>query len=373
MPLQVVPSNGKEQVTLSSFLRRTLPVLPLYARPPTWRLWLWQLCCGGLHGSAMAVIATTGSLLKAMLDSPDLDKRCMALMDVGLMLGTAIYQVTFTARRAQTRRMLEDLVVLAEELEADATADDLQDLRATVKGMRAVRNVTAFFVVTIPSLMLIAPVLTGELAMTFYPRPTGVLWYLVCVAQDVGTVTCPLCVNAIMFTLLLVSNGSASLARCISRRLQTCHGERAMVRMAHLHRQLLEIGDSVATTYYPTLFVLVSGLLATSLLATFNVATGSFDSYTAMLVPAPLLFYYNIASISENLATSTEDVGEGVWGSAWTEEDVKARRVLLNMMTRAQKACSVRVPILGDVTLPVFKDSMRQWYSFLQMIRSING
>jgi hypothetical protein len=32
----------------------------------------------------------------------------------------------------------------------------------------------------------------------------------------------------------------------------------------------------------------------------------------------------------------------------------------------------VSVPLLGAVTLPVFMDSMRQWYSFLQMIRNVN-
>ncbi|XP_052127307.1 uncharacterized protein LOC127750247 [Frankliniella occidentalis] len=364
---------GPSGAVLSSFLRRTLPVLPLHARPANWRVWLWQMLCGGRHGAALAAVATAGSLLKAALDSPDLDKRCLALMDVALMLGTMIYQVTFTSRRAQTRRMLEDLVVLAEELEADATEDDLQDLRATVRGMRAVRNVTAFFVVTIPSIMIMGPVLTGELAMSFYPKPQGVLWYLVCLTQDVATVTCPLCVNAIVFTLLLVSSGAASLARTISRRMQTCSGEQAVLRMARAHHLLMDLGDRMATTYYLTLFVLISGLLATSLLATFNVATGSFETYTALLVPAPLLFYYNIATISDNLATSTLGVSEGVWGSPWTEESVPVRRVILNMMTRAQKACSVRVPLLGGVTLPVFKDSMRQWYSFLQMIRSVNG
>ncbi|KAK3930688.1 Odorant receptor 9a [Frankliniella fusca] len=201
----------------------------------------------------------------------------------------------------------------------------------------------------------------------------GALWYVVCLVQDVATVTCPLCVNAIMFTLLLVCSGAASLARTIGRRMQSCAGGGAVLRMARAHGVLVGLGDRMAAAYYPTLFVLISGLLATSLLATFNVATGSFETYTAFLVPAPLLFYYNIATISDNLATSTMAVCEAAWGSPWTEEGVPERRVVLNMMTRAQKACSVRVPLLGEVTLPVFKDSMRQWYSFLQMIRSING
>lgn len=41
----------------------------------------------------------------------------------------------------------------------------------------------------------------------------------VCICQCIGTVTCPLCVNAIMFTLLMVSSSAAALCRCISGRM----------------------------------------------------------------------------------------------------------------------------------------------------------
>lgn len=86
--------------------------------------------------------------------------------------------------------------------------------------MRKTRNVTAFVVVTIPTLMVVSPLLTGELTMSFYPKPEGAFWYFVCLCQTIGTVTCPLSVNAIIFSLLLVSHGTAALVNCIAIRME---------------------------------------------------------------------------------------------------------------------------------------------------------
>ncbi|XP_034253719.1 odorant receptor 49b [Thrips palmi] len=129
----------------------------------------------------------------------------------------------------------------------------------------------------------------------------------------------------------------------------------------------------MADTYYPTLFCLITGLLSTTLMGTYKLTAGIFDAYTAMIVPGALLFYFNITSISDTLAIATVDVGDAVWGSQWTEEDIPVRRLVLNMMTRAQKPGAARVPILGTVDLPSYKAAMNQWYSFLQLIRSLNG
>lgn len=171
----------------------------------------------------------------------------------------------------------------------------------------------------------------------------------------------------------------------------------------------MDVANLMADTYYPTLFCLITGLLSTTLMGTYKLTAGIFDGYTAMIVPGALLFFFNISSISDTLAIATGDVGDAVWGSPWTEEGVPVRRsgppgrrsapsqcrvlrnasgsewlpsvsssapasrMVLNMITRSQKPSAARVPFLGNVDLPSFKDAMNQWYSFLQLIRSLNG
>lgn len=55
-----LPANA----VLSSFLKLVLPILPLYEKPKSLRMKIWQICCGGKHGSAIALVAATGSFLK---------------------------------------------------------------------------------------------------------------------------------------------------------------------------------------------------------------------------------------------------------------------------------------------------------------------
>jgi hypothetical protein len=99
-----------------------------------------------------------------------------------------------------------------------------------------------------------------------------------------------------------------------------------MVQLVRLHRSVLEVSDRMAETYSLTLFCLITGYLTVSLLGTFNVATGAFDPYTVLIVPGALLFYFNIATISDVLYTSTAGVCEAGWGCQWTEEAVPVRR-----------------------------------------------
>ena len=99
-----------------------------------------------------------------------------------------------------------------------------------------------------------------------------------------------------------------------------------MLQLVQLHQQILDVSDCMAATYYMTLFYLMSGYLSVSLLGTFNVATGSFDPYTVIIVPGALFFYFYVAVISDVVYTSTAGVCEGGWGSAWTEETVPVRR-----------------------------------------------
>ncbi|XP_017035184.1 odorant receptor 9a [Drosophila kikkawai] len=216
-----------------------------------------------------------------------------------------------------------------------------------------------------------------------YPWDLQVVWwyvptYLWNVMASYSAVTMALCVDTLLFFFTYNVCAIFKIAKHRMIHLPAVGGREeleSLVQILLLHQKGLHIADHIADQYRPLIFLQFFLSALQICFIGFQVADlfpKPQSLYFIAFVGSLLIALFIYSKCGENIKSASQDFGNGIYESAWTEFTPSTKRALLIAAMRAQRPCQMK-GYFFEASMATFSTIVRSAMSYIMMLRSFNA
>ncbi|XP_070506823.1 odorant receptor 85b-like [Chironomus tepperi] len=159
----------------------------------------------------------------------------------------------------------------------------------------------------------------------------------------------------------------------IMSKIDVAEGEEKAIkefkRLIDIHQQLIEVSEKLDDTFAPLQLINAFGSITALCTASFLAVSGISDYFIAKYFMFPIccsLQIFTQCYFAQRLIDSSESVSEAAYSIEWYSCSVKFRRLVLQVMMRAQKAQTITAFKFFDMSLEIFK-----WLEIMSLMDSV--
>ncbi|XP_034238653.1 uncharacterized protein LOC117643708 [Thrips palmi] len=347
-------------------------------------------CCE-LNWGQTALVLIVAMTLLALVDTvqetsgrPLAERVSMRTMSAGISCTVSL--VILSTRKRVILDALHQARQAALQLEADPTAEGKVEMAAEARWGRLVLwRVSATYA---------AGVVMGVVLTMLYDDSTvvnkgilqlgqSVAWWqpwgpqaLLRVKWVLVELCAVCCCQTALFTVLFFEQAMhrvcAVLLREVGRRLQDRQSA-ALVYTVSVHIGVLRacrLMNAVFGLLLPFYLVISVGLSLLSTVALVQSGRGA-DTYAVSCFPYLFIFFVPMCLAGQRVQDASQGLLSAAYRGPWLEEDVRARRSRLMLMTSCSRPATFSTPGVGCLNRPTCRKGLRSWFQFVQVLMNL--